>query len=97
MILEFPQFAYDILSIVLDQKEKQKEKRPLAIEGATSRRSGASASAAAAGHTTADESDAPVMLPPPPPRSSQTLPRTPSERGPRSHRKRPRTSSLNVD
>jgi hypothetical protein len=26
MILEFPHFAYDILSIVLDQKEKGKEK-----------------------------------------------------------------------
>jgi hypothetical protein len=26
MVLEFPQFAYDILSIVLDQKEKGKDK-----------------------------------------------------------------------
>jgi len=26
MILEFPHFAYDILSIVLDQKEKGKDK-----------------------------------------------------------------------
>ena len=26
MVLEFPQFAYDILSIVLDQKEKSRER-----------------------------------------------------------------------
>ena len=34
MILEFPQFAYDILSIVLDQKEKGKESRRAAQSAA---------------------------------------------------------------
>jgi len=33
MVLEFPQFAYDILSIVLDQKEKGKESRRTAPAG----------------------------------------------------------------
>ncbi|KAI5781243.1 hypothetical protein EDC01DRAFT_249582 [Geopyxis carbonaria] len=59
MILEFPMFAYDILSIVLDAKEKSKEKRGTGIG----------------------------------PSDEQPLPDTPSQKVPRTGRKRPRNST----